>query len=297
MALVVAVVFLFPVKSTLLTPIALVGVPTAAALLVGGPRGGYAGMLGVALLGVAILGVGAAGPIWFLERGWAVMIGGVFAALRLAWPRAGIAGRAIASVAVAFAAATVLALAVPGWAEGVDWQVAGYFDALPAAAVLPEGTAAALVESYRQVVELLKLGYPALAALGSIAALAVAGYIVGRVAGDEAPLGAFREFRFADAWVWLLVLGLLLTVAGPGGGWVRVGGNLVAAMGVLYVVRGTSVLAWLATSVVASWWSVALWLLAAVLLWPVTIGTTVVMGLSDTWLDLRSRLRVGRVDE
>ena len=63
-------------------------------------------------------------------------------------------------------------------------------------------------------------------------------------------------------------------------------------MGGLYVFRGLAVLAWLGTTVISSGWWVAVWLVAAILFYPVTLGTALVMGLSDTWLDLRSGLGV-----
>jgi uncharacterized protein YybS (DUF2232 family) len=134
--------------------------------------------------------------------------------------------------------------------------------------------------------------YPALLALESLAALAVAWSLFHRVSRTRIgpPLAPLREFRFSDQFVWGLIVGLLAlilpslrSVQGPGV-------NLLLFFGTLYALRGLGVLAWFFTpsrSVTAVLVGVALLLLmrdgAAFALGLVGIG--------DTWLDWRNRAR------
>jgi len=56
--------------------------------------------------------------------------------------------------------------------------------------------------------------YPAMACLGSMAALGVAWWARTRIVGEgDQGVGPLRQFRFNDHLVWLLVAGLLLVVA------------------------------------------------------------------------------------
>jgi hypothetical protein len=60
-------------------------------------------------------------------------------------------------------------------------------------------------------------------------------------------------------------------------------------MGGLYVLRGAAILAWFIPAVAFPVWSALLLALAALLLYPVTVGLALILGISDTWLDLRAR--------
>ena len=185
-----------------------------------------------------------------------------------------------------------MGLARPGLLAEVDWRIQGRFDRMFMTFAVQGWPGDSMADAFRVALAGMKEMYPALLALASLAAVATAEYVVNRMEGFEAALPPLGRFRFADAWVWVLVLGLALLIV-PAGEWgTRTAANLVAFMGGLYVLRGAAILAWLGTSVVASGWSAALWWIAALLLYPVTLGVALVLGLSDTWLDLRRRLGV-----
>ena len=108
-------------------------------------------------------------------------------------------------------------------------------------------------------------------------------------AEGPAPL-PFREFRFSDHLIWLLVLGLLGVLAQMSGtltaeaSWP---GTLLVVMGILYAIRGMAVL-----------WPTSGPLPAPVLLL-VVVGVLFLMkfvfpgllglGVADTWFDFRRR--------
>ena len=130
--------------------------------------------------------------------------------------------------------------------------------------------------------------YPALLALATLAGLAVAwwawGRLVNRPDEDLAPL---REFRFSDGLIWLLILGIVLVLLPRAPELVRTGSNLLAFMAALYALRGLAVAIFLwgmpgpAGMLLAG--------LAMILLYPVVVATSVVLGVFDTWLDIRTR--------
>ncbi len=100
-------------------------------------------------------------------------------------------------------------------------------------------------------------------------------------------LGPLRDFRFNDHLVWLLLIGLALVVFGAGGGWASGGGNAVVFMGGLYAMRGAGVLLFLSGGLTGIGF---LFLVVAMLfLWPVLIPGALLLGVGDTWLDLRSK--------
>src|SRR5690606_25169464 len=94
-----------------------------------------------------------------------------------------------------------------------------------------------------RAVELQALVFPALLALASVAALAVAWWGYRRMSGGgPRPLAPLREFRFHDGLVWLLVIGIALLVLPVDGIADRAGSNLLTFMAALYALRGLAVL-------------------------------------------------------
>lgn len=290
-ALAIAVVLLAP-----LSPVVLVCVPTGVVLLAAGPRRPGALLVAVAFLLVAFLGGGEPTPLWYAERAWALLVAGAFVIWGAFAPGRGLLARSAAAVATAFGLVGAVGALRPRLLAEIDWWIAAQLDraALAAYQWFRVGGDAwtTVAEAVRGVVELQTVLYPALLGLGTLCALGVASYVSDRLAGSQGALAPLREFRFSDRLVWLLVAGLLLFVL-PIGQWAtRVGENVMAFMGGLYLLRGAAVLTWLGAAVATSGWSTALLLLAAVLFYPVALGAALVMGLSDTWLDLRSRLGV-----
>jgi hypothetical protein len=131
--------------------------------------------------------------------------------------------------------------------------------------------------------------YPAMLALASLAALGIAWWAHGRLGrGERNPLPPLREFRFRDELVWLLVSAIVLLVFPRNQLAARAGQNLLAFMGALYALRGGAVLLALGGGAPGP---VGILFGALLLLFmtPFVMATTFLVGVSDTWLDLRAR--------
>lgn len=292
-ALAIGVTLLSPLGTTSLGPIALVGLPTAIGLIAFQWRRPLSLLIGMALL-VGLLSGAAADPptAWYLERAWALLIGGGFVIATALAPERTLFVRAVTGLVVAAAGVAVVAAFRPEVPAEVDWRIAAQYDRAAVLFELQGERWAAVRDLVHATAAVAKQIYPALLGLASLGALCLASYVTRRIAGVEAALAPLRTFRFSDHLAWLLIGGLALFLL-PFGMWAdRAGENVMMFMGGLYVLRGIAVLAWIGTAVVSSTWSIALWLVAAVLFYPVTVGAAFVMGLSDTWLDLRSRLGV-----
>ena len=130
--------------------------------------------------------------------------------------------------------------------------------------------------------------FPALLGLSSLSGLAVAWWGYVRLsAGSGLGLAPLRDFRFNDHLVWLFLTGVGLLVVGAGEGWTSAGSNTVVFMGGLYALRGVAVLLFLAGGVTG----LGLVFLAVGMLFlsPVLIMGALVVGVGDTWLDLRAK--------
>jgi hypothetical protein len=133
--------------------------------------------------------------------------------------------------------------------------------------------------------------YPALLALESLAACALAWGLYHRMSRARlgAALAPFRYFRFNDELIWALVAGMTITVLPALDAMRVVGANLVVFFGALYALRGFGVIAWfypqptLGAQLAAS--------AAAVVLLPVSLPLAVGLGVTDTWIDWRRRVR------
>jgi len=108
-----------------------------------------------------------------------------------------------------------------------------------------------------------------------------------------APLAPFREFRFADAWVWGIVAGLLVCTTPLLTRFHGAALNLLVVLGSLYLLRGAAVAVACAAAVGLSATALGVGLaVSAVLALPLLLivpGLTT-LGLSDTWLEFRRRL-------
>jgi len=287
------VAVLSPLGSSLMSPIAMVGIPAGAALFAFQWRRPASLGLALALWLVSFAGaLGSPVPLWLLERAWALLIAGGFVVATALAPRRSVLARALWALLIAAAVVGASGILRPGLIEGLDWRVAGQFDRVAMMFDLQGNAGATVGDAVRSFAAVAKAIYPAFLGLASLAALGVATYVTRRMEDVEASVSPLRAFRFGDHLAWILVVGLLLLIL-PAGAWsTRAGGNVVAFMGGLYILRGAGVLVWLGTSVVSSGWSIALWSIAAILFYPVTLGAAFVLGLSDTWLDLRTRLGV-----
>jgi len=291
-------------------PTALIGFPLAAVLLALPPR--RPAQLVLAALGLLLA---LAGPldsaIGQFDRVWALLLGVWFVASLYFVRGISLTSRSLLATLATAASSAVFLLFRPGGIAGLDSELSATLKTAvkqqielwnAAGAKLPP----AFTQGMYRVVEIRSAVAPALAALASMAALALVWGIYQRTARrDEtaaapgapvapvAPLPPLREFRFRDELVWLLIAGVLLVlVPGLAPGAVRAGANLLTFMGALYALRGVAVLVSMSGgafglgglllvlfAALADSWIPALVMAAAVL-----------VGLTDTWLDLRARI-------
>lgn len=288
-ALAVAVVLTAPVS-----PVALAAIPLALQLLAFRRRDPFSLALAAVLLLVAFVGIGdgAREPLWYAERAWALFAGGAFVAVTVVWSGRSTVLRGVVSVAVAFAAIAFYGLLDPGLLAELDWWVDRRLATAASSALGLLGDVGGVPEeqAFVRLVRGQGLLYPAALALASLAALALARFVVERLSGREEALGQFREFRFSDHLVWVLVIGLGLFLVPAGDAVARLAENALLFMGGLYLVRGVAVLFWIGAATVTSGWAAALWIVAGVLLYPVAVVAALLLGLGDTWVDVRRRV-------
>ncbi|WP_337171071.1 hypothetical protein [Gemmatimonas aurantiaca] len=135
---------------------------------------------------------------------------------------------------------------------------------------------------------------PALLALESLLALALGWAAYHRLARTRIgpPIGALRDLRFNDQWVWGLVVGVTLLLLPTLVEWRLAGLNLVCFFGTLYALRGAGVLTWWIPDRAAIWSLLALVLLVPILgpVWVLIalLAVTFTLGLGDTWRDFRA---------
>ena len=274
-------------------PGVLVAFPFLALTMVLGLRRPSAAVAAVFAMFVAV-GVPTRGGLWYFERGWAVVLAGWFVVLTMRWPQSRFFPRALAAVAATTALVGLLLVIRPGSWSVVDWLlIEGLMrNARVIGQVLitsdPEAyTTAGLSTAYEWTAQFGRL-FPAFLGLSSLSGLAVAWWGYVRLsAGSGLGLGPLRDFRFNDHLVWLFLIGLAMIVFGAGEGWTSGGGNAVVFMGGLYAMRGAAVLLFLSGGLTGLGF---LFLIVGMLfLWPVLIPGALLVGVSDTWLDLRSK--------
>jgi hypothetical protein len=131
---------------------------------------------------------------------------------------------------------------------------------------------------------------PALLGLSALAASGVGWWIHHRLTtGSRDALSGIREFRFPDPLIWVMIVGIALMLTGEwevGSG--RVGTNLVAFMGGLYILRGAGVFLALVGSL--SLFGGLVLTAGVIIVGPFLLAPAMVVGLSDSWFDLRARL-------
>lgn len=276
------------------SPLVLVGVPLALLLLAFDRRDPAALAASGLVLLLAFGGLGEAQePIWYAERGWALLLGGGFVAATVMSEEAGVLARSVAALGVAAVGLAVTGLFRPELVAELDWWVERELTSAALAAsgwLEAVGAEGAGGVSVQQVMAWQGLLYPAFLGFASLAALAVAWFVERTLAGRRELLGPFREFRFADGLMWIAIVGLALLLAPAGEAVSRLAQNVLVFMGGLYVLRGTAVLFWLGSALAGSGWTAALWLAAGLLLYPLALVLALMLGVGDTWVDVRRRL-------
>lgn len=262
------------------------------------PARRVAGLLLAAFVAfVATSGSLRADGVWYVERGWAVLAGGWFVASTLRWPGAGFFVRGLLAVSGAAATSAAWFAIRPGAWQVVDFGVEERMrrstdTTLEALRLLRNGEAVppALLSAVRSTAEWQHLLFPALLGLGTLAALGLAWWMYVRAGlGARGALGPLRDFRFNDHLVWVFIGGLLLLALGTGAGeaLTRTGSNAVVFMGGLYALRGVAVVLFVNGGI--SMLGVVAVALGMMFLAPLVVAGALVIGLGDTWLDLRAR--------
>lgn len=250
--------------------------------------------LGVLLwaLGVSVPG----GTLEGISRGWASMLAGGFLLATIWRPRWRVLSRSLLAVAVALVAGALWLTASGGWLA-MDTLVREHLTRVAdqSAAALgnqPEASAWArgLASSMREMAQVQWRLFPGLLALQSLAALGLVSWVVARVREDG---GAFaprplREFRFNDQLVWLLIAGLVLLILPLDAVATRAGHNALFFMGSLYALRGVGIFLFLGGAAPSAF-MIVFGVLATVFLYPLVLTAAVLVGLGDTWLDVRRR--------
>lgn len=288
-ALALATAFLWSLHPTLLILVPL------ALLLVALPPRRPPLVVGAALLLWFVFSGSRTEPLWYVERGWALLLAGWFIAFGALWPRRTFIARGLASVAATSATAALIIVssrAGPGFVDGLvseRMRLAASESIMALTAMLGfERVSAQMQDAFFAAADLQVLVFPALLALGSLAGLAVAWFAYRRLGiGDAKPLGRLREFRFPDDLVWVLIAGILLLVLPLGAVAERAGTNLLAFMAALYALRGLAVL--LVIAGVPGPLGMVLGGVLVLLLYPLIMAMTVLIGVTDTWLDIRAR--------
>ena len=302
---------LLPVDQTLV----LLAPALAACALVGWWAGGR---LSLAMLWTALAAwvlwriTAGAGTMALLMCGWAVLLAASFGSIALAEQREArrsLLPRALAAMGIAVLLAAATVMVVPKGAavvhetlrieinrraaeEVTDWQARTHsqqWREIAAKQPLADSLATQLEGQLQASPDYALTLFPAMLALESLTALALAWAVYHRVGRARLgpPLTRLRDFRFSDHMVWGLIAGVLMVVAGstPLGG---IGANLLLFFGVLYALRGMGVVLWfLAPGRLV----MALLIGFALLFWYVLGMLALGVGVGDTWLDWRRRVR------
>ncbi|HEX6068174.1 MAG TPA: DUF2232 domain-containing protein [Longimicrobiaceae bacterium] len=249
--------------------------------------------LALGMLGLTTIG----GPLGQISRAWALLLGGAFVLVAVWRPGWGVLPRALAAVGAAAAAGGLWVGLSGGW-QPLDTRVREELVAMAdrtfeaARQASPESPwVGDLAEAARQMAELQANLFPGLLALQSLAALGLASWLVARFRRREADpftVRPWREFRFNDQLVWLLIAGLALMLLPLGAVATRLGYNAVVFMAALYALRGVGVFLFLSVGA-SSLFMIVFGTLAAVFLYPLILGAAILIGLGDTWLDVRGR--------
>ncbi len=294
----VALVGLVLIAATfsVLTPGLLLAVPFALLALALPPRRPAMMVAGVALLAL-ILSTQGDGTLWYFERGWTLLLGSWFVVLVVVMPSSGFVSRALGTVAAPAATAGAFLAMNGGGFERLDGAVKERLRvaAGEAAASLSElfrsgqtGAAGDMSANMYKAAELQAYLFPALLALASVAALGAGWWLFRRfAAADREPLRPVREFRFSDHMVWVLVAGALLLLLPVDGLTQRAGSNLIAFMAALYALRGFAVL--LVIGGAPGPLGMIIGAILFVFLYPLVMAATMIVGLTDTWLDIRAK--------
>ncbi len=271
-------------------PLVLVGLPLALLLVASGPRNSWSAAVVAAVVGLSLIGERTG--LWWFARGWPLLLGGAYVMVAAWRPWWSFSATALASLGLAvLVAAAVFAVSPGAWLD-IDTlmarQLAGATEMWSARFGLAgeESTQSLL----RLLTGLQVALFPAFLGVASLGALGLGVTVRDRLSGEAGRgFGRLRGFSFNDHLVWVWLLGLALIVAPVGGIADRVGGNAALFMGLLYVLRGIAVMLSLVSGI--SILAGVVGGLVAIVLYPLTAPMALIVGLGDTWLNIRARVR------
>ena len=251
---------------------------------------GYA-ILGATLIAIIIVMAGPYDGMWYLERGWALLLGGCFVGLSIVRPKMKISDRALEAVFGALVLVAILMTLMSGAWNIVDWVISDRVRATVAQVIAlggSEGLAPALITALYQTAEVQILIFPALTALASMSALLLSWWLFIFFSGrSEEALGLVKNFRFNDHLIWMLVVGLFLLFTRWSEPLQRLGSNAVVFIGALCAVRGAAVIVFITGGF--SVLGYAMTLFGLVIVPPIVLGGAVLIGIADIYLDFRKR--------
>ncbi len=277
-------------------PPSFVGLPLAALMLAARPRGAaqWGAALLVGMLSVALVLQSARGDLVSAAgHAYIVLVVATFVVLTLVAPAAFFPQAVRASV-IGLGAALLLARGILGADAGDILQWAATRQAGETLRMLialrPEAAAV-----FDPVVHFLGETVPALLVLNALAGLGLAWQWHQRLSASPLglPLAPFREFRFADGWVWTVVGGVTVMITPLLAGLKAAALNLLLVVGVLYLLRGAAIVVAFAVILGVTPTSLAVGMVvAAVLTVPLlfVVPGLATLGMTDTWLQFRRRL-------
>jgi len=299
----------FPIDQTLVLLVPAV----AACAIVGWKVGGRAALAIVWLVfatWILLQPTGSPGtPYDQMARGWAVLLAASFGLVSLWSEGLPFFVRALTAVGVATAVGFMIALSSPSGiarfqhaAESeFNRRASAYIEKIETARDTPEWRELAAKAPWldavqdenatiiRELPERSAGLLPALLALESLAALALGWAIYQRLSSVKIgpPLSPLTEFRFNDQLVWGVAVGATLCLLPTFADGRNAGFNLLTFFGVLYLLRGLGVMAWIAHGRY-----LVLGILSLIPPFGMMLGVlALALGLGDTWLDLRRRAK------
>jgi hypothetical protein len=276
-------------------PPSFVGLPFAALMLAARPRTAVewraALLAGVPSVGLLLVARGSF--VTGAAHAYLVLVVAAFVTLTLVAP-ARFFPQAVRASVIALGAAAALAQVIlgPDVADMLQWEATRQASATLAPLIALRPEAYAVLEP---TVGFLGETVPALLVLQSLAGLGLAWQWHQRLAAHPlgTPLAPFREFRFADGWVWAVVAAVTVWIVPLLTGLRAAALNLLVVVGTLYLLRGAAIVVAFAVILGVSPTALAVGLLAAaVLAVPLlfVVPGLATLGMTDTWLEFRRRL-------
>ena len=283
------VLFVLVLLTSTARPSVLVAVPFLVLVATNLPHR-YA-ILSATLIAMLIVMIGPYDGMWYLERGWALLLGGSFVGLSIVRPKMKISDRALEAVFGALMVLVILMTLIPGAWNVVDWVISDRVRATVTQVIALGGSewlTPAFISALYQTAEVQILIFPALTALASMSALLLSWWLFTLFSGrSEEVLGSVKGFRFNDHLIWIFVVGLFLLFTRWSEPLQRVGSNAVVFIGALCAVRGAAVIVFITGGF--SVLGYAMTIFGLVIVPPIVLGGAILIGIADIYLDFRKR--------